>query len=145
VALVKLFLDRGITTTVRAPGRTVYSFRAESSYRFADFYNSNFELIFQDTCSPLSLYRSEWKNRTVESSSIIYITHIIDPDLFVLIEESLGSTNRVTVVFNQTGYGLEMGKKILRTFNRLRDRGARILVVKDSHSIVEDLEGIGHG
>ena len=52
VALVKYYLDHEVPLTVRAPGRTVYSFQDADPSGFRRFYLSTMELLFQPTISP---------------------------------------------------------------------------------------------
>ncbi len=139
VSLVKYFLDQGIRIIIRAPGRNLYSFTGNNRIQFNDFYTSTFQLLFQKTISPAKLYRADRKSG-FQSSSSLFITHLMDADLFAFIEESLGMKNTISVIFNHAG--CEDQDVALQYFNRLRDRGAKILVVRDSDSIVEDLGAI---
>ncbi|MBA7695445.1 hypothetical protein ES703_104073 [subsurface metagenome] len=124
VSLVKYFLDQGIRIIIRAPGRNLYSFTGNNRIQFNDFYTSTFQLLFQKTISPAKLYRADRKSG-FQSSSSLFITHLMDADLFAFIEESLGMKNTISVIFNHAA--CEDQDLALQYFNRLRDRGAKIL------------------
>ncbi len=140
VALVRYYLDRGIPTTVRAPGRNLYTFNGDHPAQFGDFYNSTLNLVFEETYSPGLLYRVDRDAELYDLQSVFFVTHLLDPMLFGLLEESLATDYTVTVVFNQSGYSPAECEQNLNYFNRIRDRGGRILVVSSAESIVEDLE-----
>ena len=96
-------------------------------------------LIFQDTISPAALYRSDSAATTRDGSTLI-VTHILDGDIFSLVEESLVQGSSIILVFNQAGYTAEEKEQADNYFQNLRERGARILVVDSSDTIVTDLE-----
>ena len=141
VALVKYFLDQEVPVTVTAPGREVYEFIGTSHTQFDAFYQSTMRLFFQDTVSPAQMYLADTKAGFVSGNSVFFITHLMDASLFSLIETSLATDEIFTVIFNQVGYPKSAREKNLHYINRLRERGARIFVVKSPETIVEDLEG----
>jgi uncharacterized protein (DUF58 family) len=134
VALVRFFFDRGIRTRIRAPGRTLYSYTGASREQFHDFYTSTTRLIFQDTVSPVELYRIEQ-----QTSAVLFITHFIDTELFALLERSVGSDSLLAVILNLTGQELTVHTQ--RYLQRLQERGAGMLIVHGAETIVSDLEG----
>jgi uncharacterized protein (DUF58 family) len=144
VALVKYYLDRFIPLTVTAPGRDMFSFKGSSHSQFDSFYQSTMRLFFQDTVSPALIYVSDSRSGLVSSSSILFITHILDASLFNLMEENIAQETKFTLIFNQVGY-IEIEKNRNKYYmNRLREKGARVLTVNSSDSIVDDLEGEAH-
>ena len=141
VALVKYFLDREVSLSVKAPGRKIYTFDGASPSHFEAFYLSTMQLIFQDTISPSDLYLSESRTSSTERGSIFFISHFMDAALFSLIEASGTGGKTFTLIFNQVGYGEGEKQRNLFYINRLRERGARIIVVNSPDTIVEDLGG----
>jgi uncharacterized protein (DUF58 family) len=140
VALVKNFLERRISIQISAPGREVYRFQGIHPSQFERFYRSTMNLIFQDTISPATLYRADSAATSKEGSTLI-VTHLLDGDIFSLVEESLVQSSSIILVFNQAGYTQEEKEQADNYFQSLRERGARILVVDSSDTIVTDLEG----
>ncbi len=145
VALVRFLLLQGVATHVRAPGRTVFSFSGAGIDDFDAFYRHTSELFFQDTGSPMRLYRHDLASGMLAPSAVLVISHLMDPELFTVLEESLQSREPVSLVFNHSGYPPLARRRNRRYFNLLRDRGARIVEVEDTRSIVEDLEGRPRG
>ena len=140
VALVKNLLDRGISLQVAAPGRAVYRFQGSHPSQFERFYRSTMNLIFQDTISPATLYRTDVAATAREGSGII-ITHLLDGEIFSLVEESLVKGASLILVFNRVGMTGEEKEIAENYFLNLRERGARILTVDGSDTIITDLEG----
>jgi uncharacterized protein (DUF58 family) len=139
VALVKNFLERRIGLQVSAPGREVYRFQGGHPTQFERFYRSTMNLIFQNTISPASLYRADTAAAAYEGTGVI-ITHLLDGEVFSLLEESLAGNQSLILIFNQAG--LERGEKEQADnyIRNLRERGARIVQVNSSDTIVADLE-----
>jgi uncharacterized protein (DUF58 family) len=140
VALVKYFLERGVATSVSAPGRDYYTFSAEDPERFGEFYQSTMNLVFQDTVSPALLYYGDSGGGGLRSRATIFISHILDSDILSLLEGALGAEQSITLIFNQTGYQPEERERNRAYFNRLREKGARIITVEGADTIQQDLE-----
>ena len=141
VALVKRYLEQALPVTVRAPGRSPYAFRGDSPAHFPAFYESTMELIFQETHSPAAVYRSEAQAGGGGGASALIVSHLFDPQVFSLLEESLGGENPVGLVLNRTGCGEEERRRALPYLRSLSERGADIRLVSGPHSIREELEG----
>jgi uncharacterized protein (DUF58 family) len=139
VALVKNFLERRIGLQVSAPGREVYRFHGTHPSQFERFYRSTMNLIFQNTISPASLYRADTAAAAYEGTGIV-ITHLFDGEVFSLVEESLAGNQSLILVFNQAGQEREEREHAEHYFRSLRERGARIVQVNSSDTIVADLE-----
>ncbi|MBN2532245.1 MAG: DUF58 domain-containing protein [Spirochaetales bacterium] len=139
-ALVKYFLDHEIKTSVKAPGREFFNFYGKDAGDFKEFYDSTTNLIFQDTIPLSRLYKIEEKGEKIDSNSIFFITHNLDIDLFNLIQAALGTDIIFTVVFNQSGFSPDKKERNLQFFYSLKNRGARIIVINHSDTIVEELE-----
>ena len=140
VALVKYYLDQGVPVTVRAPGRSVYTFRGNSQSSFQAFYTSTMELIFQPTISPGALYHLDKQSGGFESTSAIIISHLFDPEVFSTVDESLTGDTSVALVMNRSGYSQEERKTILPSLYSLSERGANIRFIDGPEDIVEGLE-----
>lgn len=140
VALVKYFLDNEIETTVKAQGRELYNFCGKGGSDFKEFHESTTTLIFQDTIPVSRLYKIEEKGNITDSNSVFFVTHNLDIGLFNLIKAALGTDIVFTVVFNQSGFAPDKKARNLDFFYSLKNRGARIVVVNNSKTIIEDLE-----
>jgi uncharacterized protein (DUF58 family) len=145
VALVKYFLDHKIKTSVVAPGREFYNYEGKDEADFEQFYESTTNLIFQDTIPLSRLYRIQEKEQKIDSNSIFFITHNIDIDLFNLIQASLATQIIFTVIFNQSGFPPDQKERNMDFFYSLKNRGAKIIVVNHSKTMIEDLEKEFHG
>jgi hypothetical protein len=139
VALVKYFLDNRIPLSVSAPGREIFRFSGSSPDQFESFYHSTINLTFRSNVSPAQLYSSEVKSSFAGNRTLFFITHIMDPALLGLVEDSLLTETPFILIFNQAGYSEEQWRQNLSIFNRLREKGAKILIVNNSESIVSDL------
>ncbi len=139
VALVKNFLERRISLQVSAPGREVYRFRGTHPSQFERFYRSTMNLIFQDTISPAALYRADSVASAYEGTGVI-ITHLLDGEVFSLLEESLSGNQSLILIFNQAGLERKEREQAGNYFHNLRERGARIVQVNSSDTIAVDLE-----
>ncbi len=141
VALVKYYLDQGVPVTVRAPGRTVYSFRGDSPSGFQSFYLSTMELLFQPTLSPAAFYQLDKRAGGYESTSAIIISHLFDPEIFSTVEESLATETPVALILNRSGYTQVERKAVVPYLYSLSERGANIRFVDGPEDVVENLEG----
>jgi uncharacterized protein (DUF58 family) len=139
VALVKNLLERRIGIQISAPGREVYRFGGSHPSQFERFYRSTMNLIFQDTISPATLYRADTAAASYEGTAVI-ITHLLDGEVFSLLEESLSGNQSLILIFNQAGLERQERDQAEKYFHNLRERGARILQVNSSDTIIADLE-----
>ena len=95
--------------------------------------------IFQNTISPASLYRADTAAAAYEGTGVI-ITHLLDGEVFSLLEESLAGNQSLILIFNQAGLEREEREQADNYIHNLRERGARIVQVNSSDTIVADLE-----
>jgi uncharacterized protein (DUF58 family) len=140
VALVKFYLDREVPVTVRAPGRSPYTFRGIDRSDFQRFYLSTMELLFQPAISPAALYHLDRQTGGYESSSAIIVSHFFDPEVFAAVDESLSGENPVALVLNRSGYTHEQRNTALPYLHSLSERGASIRFVDGPGEIIESLE-----
>ena len=140
VALVKYYLDHEVPLTVRAPGRTVYSFQGADPSAFQRFYLSTMELLFQPTISPPALYQLDRQSGGYQSSSAIIVSHLFEPEIFSNVEESLAAEAPVALVLNRSGYSKEQRQAVLPYLYSLSERGANIRFVDGPEDMAENLE-----
>ncbi|UCF98069.1 MAG: DUF58 domain-containing protein [Spirochaetaceae bacterium] len=140
VALVKYYLDHDVPVTVRAPGRTVYTFQGFGQSSFQRFYLSTMELLFQPTISPGAMYHLDKQTGGYESTSAIIISHLFDPEVFSTVDESLSGDSPVSLILNRSGYPRAERKVILPYLYSLSERGANVRFVDGPEDIVESLE-----
>lgn len=138
VALVNHFLQRNLPVTVRAASRALYEFIGDHSSDFARFYESTFELLFVSGISAARLYETHLETgMNTEVNSMFFITHLLDPEILLLLEEQRASNFQVTLIYNQTAGA---GDSHAAYFSRLREQGTRVVTLRSAGSIVADLE-----
>ena len=138
VALVNHFLKRNLPVTVRAAGRTSYEFIGDHASDFGRFYESTFELLFVSDISAARLYESHLETgMNTEVNSMFFITHLLDPELLILLDEQRSSNFQVTLIHNQTA---EPSERHAGYFNQLREQGTRVVALRGSTTIAADLE-----
>ena len=138
VALVNHFLKRNLPVTVRAASRTSYEFIGDHASDFGRFYESTFDLLFVSDISAARLYESHLETgMNTEVNSMFFITHLLDPELLILLDEQRSSNFQVTLIHNQTA---EPAERHAGYFNRLREQGTRVVALRGSTTIAADLE-----
>ena len=138
VALVNHFLQRNLPVTVRAASRDLYEFIGDHSSDFARFYESTFELLFVSDISAARLYETHLETgMNTEVNSMFFITHLLDPEVLLLLEEQRASNFQVTLIYNQTAGETDSPAGY---FSRLREQGTRVVTLRSAGSISADLE-----
>ena len=138
VALVNHFLKRNLPVTVRAASRTSYEFIGDHASDFGRFYESTFDLLFVSDISAARLYETHLETgMNTEVNSMFFITHLLDPELLILLDEQRSSNFQVTLIHNQTA---EPADRHAGYFNRLREQGTRVVALRGSTTIAADLE-----
>jgi uncharacterized protein (DUF58 family) len=138
VALVNHFLKRNLPVTVRAASRTSYEFIGDHASDFGRFYESTFELLFVSDISAARLYETHLETgMNTEVNSMFFITHLLDPELLILLDEQRSSNFQVTLIHNQTA---EPADRHAGYFNQLREQGTRVVALRGSTTISADLE-----
>ena len=138
VALVNHFLKRNLPVTVRAASRTSYEFIGDHASDFGRFYESTFDLLFVSDISAARLYETHLETgMNTEVNSMFFITHLLDPELLILLDEQRSSNFQVTLIHNQTA---EPSERHAGYFNRLREQGTRVVALRGSTTIATDLE-----
>ena len=138
VALVNHFLKRNLPVTVRAASRTPYEFIGDHASDFGRFYESTFDLLFVSDISAARLYETHLETgMNTEVNSMFFITHLLDPELLILLDEQRSNNFQVTLIHNQTA---EPSERHAGYFNRLREQGTRVVALRGSTTIATDLE-----
>ena len=138
VALVNHFLKRNLPVTVRAASRSSYEFIGDHASDFGRFYESTFDLLFVSDMSAARLYETHLETgMNTEVNSMFFITHLLDPELLILLDEQRSSNFQVTLIHNQTA---EPAGRHAGYFNRLREQGTRVVALRGSTTIAADLE-----
>jgi uncharacterized protein (DUF58 family) len=145
VALVKHYLDQSVPVSVRAPGRTVFTFRGSNPGAFQRFYLSTMELLFQPTISPAALYQLDKQSGGFESTAAIIISHLFDAEVLAVVEESLSGDAPVALILNRSGYPSTERLAILPYLYTLSERGVNIHLCDGPEDIEQSLERGGLG
>ena len=138
VAFVKYFLDNNIHISIHGYGKNNFNFSGSSRDLFSDFHRSTINIYFHGNISPVQVFKA--KSNSINSKSILFITHIIDPEIFNLITDSGLSDLSIFLIINQAGMSHNEIQKSNRYLNNLKEKGANIFVVKDSQTIKKDME-----
>ena len=137
VALVKYLLDRHIHTTVVAPGWQRGIFASQEAEMFDDFYQSTVSLQFADTMSPVTIYMEDRGMGNLESQTVIFVTHILDPAIFALREHA--QEQETIFIMNAASYMEKDLMEIDRIVGEARQYGAESIRVLSEDTIMEDL------
>lgn len=145
VSLVKYFLDRSVPVTVTAMGRSRYTFSADDPGQFPRFHKDTVNLMFSDTISPTELYRGDVQT-TALPTSVIFITHMADPDLLGILEDTSAADDErrslFAAIFNETTMPERDKERSKPYFDSIRNRGGRVVLVEGPDTIAEDLRRI---
>ena len=141
VALVRHFLGLGVPLSVRAAGRDIYRFTATEMSQFERFYRSTITITFDARLGPSQLFTLEDQPVSQGNRTTFFITHLLDASLLSLVEDSLATDTPFLLIFNHVGASRSERQCNNLAFTRLREKGARIMVVESAESIVEDLGG----
>lgn len=142
LAVVRHFLSMGVPTAVRAAvGQGVYVFSGQHLDEFDRLYEENFQLAFGDSVSPARLFWSDREARADDAEAVMFLTHHLDPELFTIIEASVGSRQATGVIFNGTGRSPRTLHDAEQYFNTVRNRGGSVMLLRGTDTIEEDLAG----
>lgn len=138
-SLVKHLLDRGVPIQVNASTSRTYRFRGNHTGHFENFYKSTPDIRFHNAVHPANLFRADLSTDSIGMRSFILITHLVDQPTFQLLEDSLASGNIMVLIFNQSGCTAEEIEKNRTYFQRLREKGAKIVIVNSADTIPTDM------
>ena len=141
VALVKYLLDRRVHTTVVAPGwnpgRHVGEFESQDPEAFDEFYRSTLKLNFSKTASPVAAYHEDRSLGNLESQTIIFITHVLDSEIFAIRENA--REHELYFIINSVGYMEKDLATIRGVMKTCGEYGARSIRIRGEDSLGEDL------
>lgn len=137
VALVKHLLDKGVHTTVIAAGWESGSVSSDEARDFGDFYRATVDLRFSSEISPVAAYQEDRRNGDLESQTVLFVTHIIDPEIFALREH--GREHELHFIVNGACYGSKDQKEISDMLDSVIGYGAGGVCIRSGDTIREDL------
>ncbi len=141
VALVKYFLDNSIPANVHAfNGRERYDYYGFNSSYFADFYKSSINITFAGSYSPAKVFTSDMQDQLIKAGTIIFITHIFDPEVLELVSTCASSDVAVFAVINQSGMQESARQKDLLYSDAFLNTRGNIAFVNNIDTIKENLE-----
>jgi uncharacterized protein (DUF58 family) len=142
VSLVKYFLEREVPVSVHAMGQSRYRWSGESNRAFDAFHRDTVNLIFTPTISPAELFQADAATVSPRSS-VLFITHRFDALIAEImddaIESSISEAPEVALIVNQTSMDDKERTSCDVVFGALREKGAHVLEVRGTDSLVEDL------
>jgi hypothetical protein len=140
VALVKFLLDRQIPVAVRALGRRRFDFYGAHPSLFHEFDHATSNLVFQHSFSPVGLYAADQEANTLANESVLFITHVLDPDVLTAVRESIGTETSVAAIINLTGMDADARLRARNYMRQIREAGGHLFLVNGPSSIKEDIE-----
>lgn len=138
VALVRYFTGREVPVSVRAVARGLYDFHSGRGERFAEFHRDTINLLFGPFPSPVGLFSVD-RRGDAAGGSVLFVTHLLDPELLDLITSS--ESRPVGAVVNLHGLTAEERGRYDPHLNAVRERGGRLIVVESAETIRKDIEG----
>ncbi len=138
VALVNHLLQRGVFTTVVAAGWDGGCIESDEINGFEKLYRATIDLEFSDTSSPVSAYYEDRRSGSFSSQSVIFITHIVDPEIFALRDH--GREHKLHFIINGSGYPRKDISDINAMLDSLKEYSADGLCVRGADMIREDLK-----
>ena len=137
VALVKYFLDCRIPVTVKAMGHELYLFHGSDPERFAEFHRHTINLLFGLVQSPAELFLSDRKS-SGGGGAALFVTHLPDPELLDLVVGD--GSEMIAAIVNVSSFSAAERGQYEGYFDSIRERGGRLLLVRNPDTIREDLE-----
>ncbi len=137
VAIVKHLLDKNIHTTVVAPGWESGGISSQERDVFEEFYRATIDLRFAAVRSPAAAYRDDRSGGNLESQTVLFITHIIDPEIFALRDHA--QEHELHFIANCASYLRRDRETMYRMVDSVRDFGAQAVCIGSGDTIREDL------
>ena len=138
VAVVKYFLEQDIEISVKAPGKEIYEFKGNEGIHFSGFYETTLNFNFRETVSPSSVYRADPIRSSFVPHSILFISHVPDPEITDVLREVIAKRNRVTYILNLTGSSDDTHRNAIALTQGLSEIGVKIIIVRELESIGRD-------
>ncbi len=140
VALVKYFLDNNTPVSIHAVGKSRFDFSGSDRSSFHSFYQATINLIFQGVLSPGFIFDNDFNENKIKTSSVLFISHLLDPEIFDLATESRRHELSISAVLNRSGMSIKEQNKATSYINSIREAGGEIMSVRSPGTIKEDLE-----
>lgn len=139
VALVKYFTAAGVRVYVNAEGWENFFFDGYDEESFLSFHRKTIQLRFTSNSSPVNLLKADRYDNRFNPSLLLFVTHILDPEIITLLEGSRRNELPSGAVFNFSGYCENDSSKVLQILDTIRERGGTAVPVWDAETIKEDL------
>ncbi len=140
VSLVRYFLSKSVQTNVCASGLIDFSFRGNDMSSFESFYKSTIKIDFNSPYGPKKSFLEAYSENSINCETIIFITHVCDPEIFSLVRDSEKTGLETIIIVNQMHMKAEEKLKIKTYMNNLKSKADNIVVVNNSQNIKEDLQ-----
>ena len=140
VALVKFFTERDIPVSVHVAAWERYRFIGYDEAQFFRFHHGTVNIDFRPGPSPADLFRSDVADNRLLTQSVLFITHMLDPEVLNLVEKaSSGQEISTAAIVNLSAFDSISKEKARHVIDTIRDKNGKIFVVNDTESIKEDL------
>jgi uncharacterized protein (DUF58 family) len=100
VSLVHSLLNRGISTSVAAPGSEPFRFFGSRPEHFRDLYGATLGIGFHQTYSPARLQQNELRDMA-GAGTTIFITHRADGEMQAAVERASARYGQVYLIYNR--------------------------------------------
>jgi len=141
VALVGFFFQSQIPTRVHAVnGRDRYEFFGSDRSFFTKFYKSTINIAFANDYSPVHAFKADMQDKLINASTIIFITHNLDPEIMELVSASWNSELAVFAVINQSGKTPQQVQSEATLADSLPHIRGNLIFVRGIDTIKENIE-----
>ena len=124
-------------TSVVAPGWESGGISTQDRDSFEDFYKATIDLKFSERLSPVAAYYEDRSSGNLESQTVLFITHVIDPEIFALRDHA--REHELHFISNCASYLQRDVKTIYGMIDSVKDFGAFGMCVSSGDTIREDL------
>jgi uncharacterized protein (DUF58 family) len=140
IAIAKYLLDNAIPVSFHAIGKERCDFNGVDSSLFQELLKATIHFFFAPCGSPLDAYRVDRRERGSRMKTALFITHLLDPELFDAAARTASIDDAIHVVVNQIGMGSIEKSKCDQYRKTAIEKGGSIRLVEGSETIRRDLE-----
>lgn len=140
VAIVKHLIERDIPVAVHAAGWERYRFAGYNEPLFYRFHHNTVNILFKPGPSPVELFHADLADNRLSTNSVLFITHMLDPEVLSLLGSTGGKELSTAGIFNLSGLDRENKEKARHLLQTLKETNGKVFIVNDTESIKEDLE-----
>jgi uncharacterized protein (DUF58 family) len=138
VALAKHYLDREVPVSI-VTGTDVTRIDPGDEAEFARFHSRTISLFFRSQVSPALLYEYHRSEAALSEGTVIFVTHVLDPEVFELVERSGGRSVHAAAIVDVAGLSDdERGRGELMK-RSLRESGGELILVESADELTEEL------